>query len=57
MHSVFHFLLSLFLFLFSSRGGFSHLSFCGNGNPSKSQEILGGGLPFAMHFNDTDGPG
>lgn len=33
------------------------LSFCGSGNPSSSQEICGVGLPAALHFRETDGPG
>ena len=35
----------------------SYLASCGIGNPSRVQWICGGGLPLAMHFNETLGPG
>ena len=36
---------------------FSHLASCGIGKPSLVHRICGGGLPFAIHFNETLGPG
>jgi hypothetical protein len=33
------------------------LSFCGKGKPSRRHVIWGVGLPVAMHFSDTGGPG
>ena len=35
----------------------AYLSTCCKGNPSRRHSILGVGLPLAMHFSDTDGPG
>ena len=35
----------------------SHLSFCGSWNPSNFHWIWGVGLPVALHFNETKGPG
>ena len=38
-------------------GGWDYLSELGSGNPSNSHRMVGGGLPFAMHFKEMAGPG
>ena len=35
----------------------TNLASCGIGKPSLVHWICGGGLPFAIHFNETLGPG
>lgn len=37
--------------------GCTHRSFWGRGKPSRAQEMVGVGVPEAMHFRETLGPG
>lgn len=40
-----------------SKGFNTYRSFCGSGKPSRAQEMVGVGVPEAMHLRDTLGPG
>lgn len=44
-------------FVNNKKNNNSYLPCVGRGNPSKDHSTLGVGLPAALHFNETAGPG